>query len=505
METPRVKINHCGMQELLQACNGDGEAAARLMDLRDTFGNLTSDLVARIPRIGTSLVGEFNYEPYDNPDGDIPNPGQGDNAPPSATPVSNLPGSEPLFSSTPRTGPGSSHTPRPEPRNHYDGYSPSPPVPTRQEDAYRSRLRGTHSRSMPTSYHPNSHSYRQSSARWSPGGYRRTGPTPAHTIRQRSLPKSIVFNGSGNWKAFYGSFQAFADQSAWSCAQRKNELRWCLEGQANVFLSTLLDREPLLEFGELVARMEHRYGYSLPPQAIQMELASARQGKDEPIRDWADRVMDLATQAFPECMEHQIQGQAVLYFCQGCYDRDAGAYALNLRPQTVEEAMERVTWRKYAYQLVYSRARREVNSPTLGRNPATYSEAGVRRVASQQQARKSPSGQASPKPPFPTQAESSPTTSAQTQNYEKRLGGLESQVAGLQTSMDNLTAALTQARPRGRSPSRGSDGSRRGRYNCEQPGHDKGECPASTPTKDVFAAQRQEESNSSGSDEEATL
>ena len=507
MDIPRVHINSCSMPELLLACNGDRDTAAKLMKLRQMFGNLTPDLVAILPHVGSSLVGEFNYEPYDT-DRDIPNPGQGDYAPPSATPVSSLPGSTPLFT-TPRTGQGSSHTSQSQPTYHYDGYPPSPPsAPNMQENVYRSpRSRGAYSRPSPTSYHPDSRAYpyRQSSTRWSPGAYRPPDRTPAHSLRYRSIPKSMTFNGSGSWQAFYSKFKAFADQVAWSCAQRKNELHWCLEGHASVFFSNLLDREPLLEFDELVARLENRYGCIVPPQAVQMQLASARQGKEEHIRDWADRVLDMATRAFPECLEHQVQGQAVLYFCQGCYDREAGAHALNLRAQTVEEAMELVTWRKCSYQVVYSRTRREANSAIPGRNPVPYREAEVRRVEFPQQTRTPPSGQVSPKPPSPTGAESDPTTSAQLYDSERRLGGLEKQIAGLQTSMDKVTAALSSMPARGRSPSPSPGGAKQDCYSGRQPSNYKKEYSASTATQNVSKVQQEEESNSSGSEEVASL
>ena len=109
-----------------------------------------------------------------------------------------------------------------------------------------------------------------------------------------------------------------------------------------------------------------------PPtsQALQKELANSRQPRDELTGDWAARVLDLTTRAFPDYTEEQVQRQAVLQFCQGCYDREGGAYALNHRPKTVKAAKELVVWRKCAYQRVCSRTRKDVQA-TAPTPPAT--------------------------------------------------------------------------------------------------------------------------------------
>ena len=78
------------------------------------------------------------------------------------------------------------------------------------------------------------------------------------------LPKSITFNGSGNWRAFYRKFDAFAKQMSWGYPQRLNQLSWCLEGRAIDFFDLVLGREPRLNYVEVVERMGRRFDYQDP-------------------------------------------------------------------------------------------------------------------------------------------------------------------------------------------------------------------------------------------------
>ena len=326
------------------------------------------------------------------------------------------------------------------------------------------------------------------------------GAHSGHNISQRylSLPKTITFNGTGNWKAFYAKFRAFAEQAGWSDLERRNEMQFCLQGPASVFHTTLLEREPQLGFEGIVLRLKRRYDSQLPPEGVQMELASARQATDEKVRDWADRVIDLCTRAFPDFLEKQIQTQAVLYFCQGCFDREAGAHVLNLRPKTLDEAVELVNWRKCAFQVVYSRTRKEVRRPNV-RLDTMPMEADIQKVETQPKAL-TPNRQ-SDKPPQGQSLDPAEGLG----HMEKRLTGVEKQLVGLQGAVEQLTTVVSKLRPRGRSPSPGPEAARNVCFRCGMPGHFRKDCTAPATNKTVAWMQEDdEESNSSGLEEEAT-
>ena len=58
----------------------------------------------------------------------------------------------------------------------------------------------------------------------------------------------------------------------------------------------------------------------------------------ESLRQWSDRVLTLATRAFPQLPN--MHAQAILRLCHGAEDKDAGMYAPNGQPKTVEEAVD---------------------------------------------------------------------------------------------------------------------------------------------------------------------
>ena len=92
----------------------------------------------------------------------------------------------------------------------------------------------------------------------------------------RSLPKSITFNGVGNWKALYAKFEAFRKQAGWTQLQCRNELQWCLKVAASAFHTTLIEQKPNPIHKQIVAHLKKRYGFQAPPEVVQMELAIAR-------------------------------------------------------------------------------------------------------------------------------------------------------------------------------------------------------------------------------------
>jgi hypothetical protein len=49
----------------------------------------------------------------------------------------------------------------------------------------------------------------------------------------------------------------------------------------------------------------------------------------------------LATRAFRELPEKHMYQQAVVRFCQGAADKEAGRYASNVRPNEIEEVIDK--------------------------------------------------------------------------------------------------------------------------------------------------------------------
>ena len=187
-----------------------------------------------------------------------------------------------------------------------------------------------------------------------PGGIGKRGNTGRASSYQR-LPRTISFDGRGNWRAFLHKFTAFADQQQWDFAQRANQLSWCLEGKAGDYLSLTLEQEPGMGYFPLVQILGKRFDHGGLPESAQLEFASAKQGPEESLPEWSDRVLGLALRAFTGAQGPYSQQQAVLRLCQGCLNREAGCHALTQHPATVGEAIGHIQWHQHVYRAMYGR------------------------------------------------------------------------------------------------------------------------------------------------------
>ena len=159
-----------------------------------------------------------------------------------------------------------------------------------------------------------------------------------------NVPKTISFDGKGSWGAFYQKFTLFADESRWSSSQRKNNLCMCLQGKASEVFAALTQRDPFMDYFDLVGKLERRFGVRDLPETSQIEFQYAKQSSEEDILEWADRVSHLATIAYSSLPDDFVEQQCIMRFCQGCRDKESGQWALNMRPPTLEKAVNLVQW-----------------------------------------------------------------------------------------------------------------------------------------------------------------
>ena len=68
-----------------------------------------------------------------------------------------------------------------------------------------------------------------------------------------------------------------------------------------------------------------------------VDFQSAVQGSGESLRQWSDRVLTLATQAFQQPPD--VHAQAIPRLCYVAEDKDPGMYTLDCQPKTVTGAV----------------------------------------------------------------------------------------------------------------------------------------------------------------------
>ena len=110
-----------------------------------------------------------------------------------------------------------------------------------------------------------------------------------------------------------------------------------------------------MEFFDIVKKFEKRFGYQDLPETATIAFNTARQDAEEDLDDWGDRVMTLATKAFRDLPEDYMYKQAILRFCHGCNNKEAGEQVANFRPPTMEVAVDKVKWAIHTHNAVYGR------------------------------------------------------------------------------------------------------------------------------------------------------
>ncbi|KAH3781670.1 hypothetical protein DPMN_159571 [Dreissena polymorpha] len=75
-----------------------------------------------------------------------------------------------------------------------------------------------------------------------------------------------------------------------------------------------MDREVELGYLEVIDKLERRFGHRELPETVRVTFSSARQGEEESVDDWADRVLTLALKAIRDLPEENMVQQSILGF-----------------------------------------------------------------------------------------------------------------------------------------------------------------------------------------------
>ncbi len=108
--------------------------------------------------------------------------------------------------------------------------------------------------------------------------------------------------------------------------------------------------------------MELRFDVRELPETSQVYFTYAKQSGKESLIEWADRILTMATRAYPDLSDGQIFNHAIFKFCEGCLDKAAGHYTINLRPATMEDAIDKIRWYQHTDSIMYGKPKRDARS-----------------------------------------------------------------------------------------------------------------------------------------------
>jgi hypothetical protein len=93
-----------------------------------------------------------------------------------------------------------------------------------------------------------------------------------------------------------------------------------------------------------------------------MQFQTAKQAVGEDLDDWADRITTFATKAYKDLPDSFMYDQAVLQLCLGCADKDAGEQVANLKPKSMNEAIDGIKWVMHTHRAIHGRSRQAVRT-----------------------------------------------------------------------------------------------------------------------------------------------
>ena len=181
-------------------------------------------------------------------------------------------------------------------------------------------------------------------------------PTTQYQQRQKSasrnsadskppvLPKNLEFDGKTNWTLFKQKFESYASAAGWNDEKKTDMLIWGLKGKAADFYVLLNNMNEDLTYKHLMSEFGKRFKREELPETLQARFQNECQEEGEALRDWADRILTLAAKAYKDLSEARIRRHAIIRFCMGCLDREAGQHACIQQPKTFDEAMDKIEW-----------------------------------------------------------------------------------------------------------------------------------------------------------------
>lgn len=192
---------------------------------------------------------------------------------------------------------------------------------------------------------------------------------------QLNIPKTLSYDGTGKWRSFKMKFTKYADECDWGAHERRDRLCYILKGKASDFYTHVLERNPEVEYFALMSKFEKRFDFCNLTETLVLEFHQAEQEVGESLEEWGERVVDLSLRAYNEMPDGRMYNMAVVRFCQGLTDRDAGASVCNQQPVSIESAINKVRWFQHNRNIMKRKSVRfEKNRPDIMELPSPDSD-----------------------------------------------------------------------------------------------------------------------------------
>ncbi|XP_067653386.1 uncharacterized protein [Haliotis asinina] len=216
-------------------------------------------------------------------------------------------------------------------------------------------------------------------------------------------------------------------------------------------------------------KLQKRFGIVELPLSARLRFQSLKQEPGESLEAWAERLVATSSRAFPGLPEDFVEQETITRFCMGCENREAGNLIYNLKPTSLEDAIEAVRHYQHNSQVPYSKPRRELRTMSV-----EEPEEPPREVRTSHRSE----GDIKKNAQVVTDlAKRVSLMETEIGTLHKEVKCVKSEVSQLVHSVQELTTAMRKlgsTKSRSRTPSPGKS---QGCFNCGDTDHFKAACP----------------------------
>jgi hypothetical protein len=146
------------------------------------------------------------------------------------------------------------------------------------------------------------------------------------------------YDGSIPWRAYETKLDHMGIKYGWSNHDKLDKLVEALEGKALNFFGTLHMAEQA-SYRKVRGKFEYRFGQRPPARTARSQLMNIKQETDESLEEFAERVQELALDAWGSQSTNMAETAAMEAFIHGVQDSNAAMATLDKDPHSMEQAV----------------------------------------------------------------------------------------------------------------------------------------------------------------------
>jgi hypothetical protein len=150
-----------------------------------------------------------------------------------------------------------------------------------------------------------------------------------------------IFDGKQPVRSFLGQMDAYKTLMRWSEEEAALHFGFYLIGDALHYFE-MLPVSSKVSYKEITSAMSKRFGRQFSPLTLREEFRKLRQVESEDLRVYADRVRDLAIDAFVGLPSDYVEEEMAKQFLVGLDAKDAALFVMNTSKATLDDTRRAV-------------------------------------------------------------------------------------------------------------------------------------------------------------------